>query len=105
MIKNLEQVVAMVLTSLPDQHPRMLRAKSMECITLVGMATGKEKFRADANQVGVSCLFLYFVKQECKFVLCNATLSSFGKIVGLEREDRNLSTPASLLSIFFFLPG
>ncbi|KAG4915352.1 hypothetical protein JHK87_052909 [Glycine soja] len=99
MIKNLEQVVAMVLTSFPDQHPRvrwadinaieqlstdlgpdlqvkyhqgvlpalvgamddfqnprvqsnhMLRAASMECISLVGMAVGKEKFRANANQV------------------------------------------------------
>ncbi|KAG4912389.1 hypothetical protein JHK82_052978 [Glycine max] len=99
MIKNLEQVVAMVLTSFPDQHPRvrwadinaieqlstdlgpdlqvkyhqgvlpalagamddfqnprvqsnhMLRAASMECISLVGMAVGKEKFMANANQV------------------------------------------------------
>ncbi|KAI5410705.1 hypothetical protein KIW84_056011 [Lathyrus oleraceus] len=30
----------------------MLRAKSMECISLVGMAVGKEKFRADAKQDG-----------------------------------------------------
>ncbi|GLT69348.1 hypothetical protein SLA2020_415060 [Shorea laevis] len=29
----------------------MLRAKSMECISLVGMAVGKEKFRDDAKQV------------------------------------------------------
>jgi len=94
-----------ILVNATDKFNRMLHAASIECISLAGMVVGKEKFRADANQVGVSCLFLYFVKQECKFVLCNATLSSFGKIVGLEREDRNLSTPASLLSIFFFLPG
>ncbi|KAJ7976391.1 importin-5-like [Quillaja saponaria] len=30
---------------------RMLRAKSMECISLVGMAVGKDKFRNDAKQV------------------------------------------------------
>ncbi|KAI5410708.1 hypothetical protein KIW84_056014 [Lathyrus oleraceus] len=32
----------------------MLRAKSMECISLDGMAVGKEKFRADAKQNRVS---------------------------------------------------
>ena len=34
-----------------DKAKRMLRAKSMECISLVGMAVGKEKFRDDAKQV------------------------------------------------------
>nr|XP_029123663.1 importin-5 isoform X2 [Elaeis guineensis] len=34
-----------------DKSKRMLRAKSMECISLVGMAVGKEKFREDAKQV------------------------------------------------------
>jgi hypothetical protein len=29
----------------------MLRAKSMECISLVGMAVGKDKFRDDAKRV------------------------------------------------------
>ena len=53
-----------ILVNATDKSNRMLRAKSMECISLVGMAVGKEKFRADAKQVGVSCLFLYFVKQE-----------------------------------------
>ena len=32
----------------------MLRAKAMECISFVGMAVGKEKFRDDAKQV--SCI-------------------------------------------------
>jgi len=57
-----------ILVNATDKSNRMLRAKSMECISLVGMAVGKEKFRADAKQVGVSCLFLYFVKQECMSV-------------------------------------
>jgi len=46
----------------------MLRAKAMECISLVGMAVGKEKFRDDAKQVNfnlvhsvVSCVSFYFL--------------------------------------------
>lgn len=34
-----------------DKSNRILRAKAMECISLVGMAVGKEKFRDDAKQV------------------------------------------------------
>ncbi|OUZ99546.1 HEAT [Macleaya cordata] len=40
-----------ILLNATDKSNRMLRAKSMECISLVGMAVGKEKFRADAKQV------------------------------------------------------
>ncbi len=29
----------------------LLRAKAMECISLVGMAVGKERFRGDAHEV------------------------------------------------------
>ncbi|CAA7395378.1 unnamed protein product [Spirodela intermedia] len=40
-----------ILMTASDKSRRMLRAKSMECISLVGMAVGKEKFRDDAKQV------------------------------------------------------
>ncbi|KAE8649420.1 hypothetical protein Csa_021659 [Cucumis sativus] len=40
-----------ILVNATDKTKRMLRAKSMECISLVGMAVGKEKFRDDAKQV------------------------------------------------------
>ncbi|KAL2633872.1 hypothetical protein R1flu_005351 [Riccia fluitans] len=40
-----------ILINANDKANRMLRAKSMECISLVGMAVGKEKFRDDAKQV------------------------------------------------------
>ncbi|MBA0747815.1 hypothetical protein Gogos_004697 [Gossypium gossypioides] len=40
-----------ILVNATDKSNRMLRAKSLECISLVGMAVGKEKFRADAKQV------------------------------------------------------
>jgi hypothetical protein len=34
----------------PPQH-RLLRAKALECISLVGMAVGRERFRGDAQHV------------------------------------------------------
>eukprot|EP00667_Euglena_gracilis_P001769 EG_transcript_1769 len=34
-----------------DKQDRMLRAKAMECVTLIGMSVGKDKFAADAKQV------------------------------------------------------
>ncbi|ONM59011.1 Importin-5 [Zea mays] len=40
-----------ILMHATDKSNRMLRAKSMECISLVGMAVGKDKFRDDARQV------------------------------------------------------
>ncbi|KAF7119802.1 hypothetical protein RHSIM_Rhsim13G0232100 [Rhododendron simsii] len=40
-----------ILMNATDKSNRMLRAKAMECISLVGMAVGKEKFREDAKQV------------------------------------------------------
>ncbi|KAJ3674613.1 hypothetical protein LUZ60_005229 [Juncus effusus] len=40
-----------ILINATDKSNRMLRAKSMECISLVGMAVGKDKFRDDAKQV------------------------------------------------------
>ncbi|XP_050233599.1 uncharacterized protein LOC126682090 [Mercurialis annua] len=40
-----------ILVNANDKSNRMLRAKAMECISLVGMAVGKDKFRDDARQV------------------------------------------------------
>nr|XP_043633893.1 importin-5-like [Erigeron canadensis] len=40
-----------ILVNANDKANRMLRAKSMECISLVGMAVGKDKFKDDAKQV------------------------------------------------------
>ncbi|KAK6925778.1 Importin repeat 4 [Dillenia turbinata] len=40
-----------ILMNANDGSSRMLRAKAMECISLIGMAVGKEKFRDDAKQV------------------------------------------------------
>ncbi|KAL6519655.1 hypothetical protein OROHE_017345 [Orobanche hederae] len=40
-----------ILVNATDKSNRMLRAKAMECISLVGMAVGKEKFKEEAKQV------------------------------------------------------
>ncbi|GJW24319.1 importin-5-like protein, partial [Tanacetum coccineum] len=40
-----------ILINANDKANHMLRAKAMECISLVGMAVGKDKFRYDAKQV------------------------------------------------------
>lgn len=49
-----------ILINANDKSNRMLRAKSMECISLVGMAVGKDKFRDDAKQVTINNM-LYIV--------------------------------------------
>lgn len=49
-----------ILMNATDKSNRMLRAKSMECISLVGMAVGKQKFKDDAKQVMVRWLPLYY---------------------------------------------
>jgi len=40
-----------VLVNANGKEYRMLRGKAMECITLIGVAVGKEKFYADAKEV------------------------------------------------------
>lgn len=40
-----------ILVNANDKSNRMLRAKAIECLSLVGMAVGKEKFGQDAKQV------------------------------------------------------
>jgi hypothetical protein len=40
-----------IVTSANDEACRMLRAKALECATLVGMAVGKERFRPHARAV------------------------------------------------------
>lgn len=48
-----------ILVNANDKANRMLRAKSMECISLVGMAVGKDKFRDDAKQVTINNIYTF----------------------------------------------
>ncbi|RVW46937.1 Importin-5 [Vitis vinifera] len=52
-----------ILVNANDKSNRMLRAKSMECISLVGMAVGKEKFRDDAKQ-DVSSFLIFVIDRD-----------------------------------------
>eukprot|EP00798_Chlamydomonas_sp_ICE-L_P025737 gene25737-11397_t len=40
-----------ILVGATDKSHRLLRAKALECISLVGMAVGRDRFRADARKV------------------------------------------------------
>lgn len=40
-----------ILYSSASKVEQLLRAKALECVSLVGMAVGKERFRADAQEV------------------------------------------------------
>ena len=40
-----------VLYSASSKAEQLLRAKALECVSLVGMAVGKERFRSDAQEV------------------------------------------------------
>jgi len=46
---NVMPYLKAMLLNCTDKSNRMLHAKSMECISLVGMAVGKEKFGQDAK--------------------------------------------------------
>lgn len=40
-----------LLSSASQKSHQLLRAKALECISLVGMAVGRDRFRADAHEV------------------------------------------------------
>jgi hypothetical protein len=40
-----------ILSNANDKSHALLRAKALECISLVGMAVGREQFRQDAHRV------------------------------------------------------
>ncbi len=39
------------ILSVAEQSHALMRAKALECISLVGMAVGRDRFRSDAQQV------------------------------------------------------
>lgn len=62
-----------ILMNATDKSSRMLRAKSMECISLVGMAVGKQKFRDDAKQVMIFLLPWFIYISCCKNFPCQVS--------------------------------
>ena len=52
-----------IMTGTTDDDHRAMRAKAMECVSIVGMAVGKERFRPDAPKVMEA---LAFIQQHTK---------------------------------------
>jgi len=52
-----------ILTQANRKEQRMLRAKAMECISLIGMAVGKDKFRARRTPGKTFSCFPFLVKK------------------------------------------
>lgn len=60
-----------VLYSASSKAEQLLRAKALECVSLVGMAVGKERFRADAQEV------MAFMQQLQVSFLCSFLPSTY----------------------------
>ncbi|MBA0687112.1 hypothetical protein Goari_014674, partial [Gossypium aridum] len=73
-----------ILVNANDKSNRMLRAKAMECISLVGMAVGKEKFRDDAKQTITSKLIYYLGENTLDPIEC---LNNFFSITTNKPHD------------------
>ncbi|KAH7315386.1 hypothetical protein KP509_21G047300 [Ceratopteris richardii] len=69
-----------ILMNATDKSDRMLRAKSMECISLIGMAVGKEMFGQDAKQVMDVLMSLQGTQLEHDDPIVNYMLQAWGRI-------------------------
>ncbi|RLN15504.1 HEAT repeat, putative [Panicum miliaceum] len=83
-----------ILMNATDKSNRMLRAKSMECISLVGMAVGKQKFKDDAKQVMEVLMTLQGSQMEAddpitSYMLQSAQLKPDVSVTSAGPEDEN----------------
>ncbi|RZC82848.1 hypothetical protein C5167_045640, partial [Papaver somniferum] len=76
-----------ILLNATDKSNRMLRAKSMECISLVGMAVGKEKFRDDAKQVMEVLMTLQGSELETDDPTISYMLQAWARLCKCLRQD------------------
>ncbi|XP_057469428.1 uncharacterized protein LOC130758510 [Actinidia eriantha] len=70
----------LLLKSETETSDRMLFAYSMECITMVGMAVGKEKFKDDAQQVVEVLISLQQFELETDDPLRRQLLQAWGRL-------------------------
>lgn len=70
----------LLLKSENEESSRMLVSKAMECITMVGMAVGKEKFREDALQVVEVLISLQPSKLEKDDPMRRQLLQAWGRL-------------------------
>ena len=88
-----------VLSAASDRSHALLRAKALECISLVGMAVGREQFRDDAHAVMQLMQSLQARKlgsPSCtRAALCRARLAAQHLLQHLECTHRHMhSTPS-----------
>ncbi|KAB5529553.1 hypothetical protein DKX38_019634 [Salix brachista] len=76
-----------ILINANDKSNRMLRAKSMECISLVGMAVGKDKFRDDAKQVMDVLMSLQGSQMEADDPTTSYMLQAWARLCKCLRQD------------------
>ncbi|XVF56868.1 hypothetical protein PTKIN_Ptkin06aG0154900 [Pterospermum kingtungense] len=76
-----------ILVNATDKSNRMLRAKAMECISLVGMAVGKDKFRDDAKQVMEVLMSLQGSQMESDDPTTSYTLQAWARLCKCLGQD------------------
>ncbi|KAF2535051.1 hypothetical protein F2Q68_00022330 [Brassica cretica] len=89
-----------ILMNATDKSKRMLRAKSMECISLVGMAVGKDKFRDDARQVMEVLMSLQGSEMEADDPITSYMLQAWARLCNMETiilGDKRIGIKTSVL--------
>ncbi|XP_013628816.1 PREDICTED: importin-5-like isoform X2 [Brassica oleracea var. oleracea] len=76
-----------ILMNATDKSKRMLRAKSMECISLVGMAVGKDKFKEDARQVMEVLMSLQGTEMEADDPITSYMLQAWARLCKCLGQD------------------
>ncbi|CAN7005786.1 unnamed protein product [Brassica rapa subsp. trilocularis] len=76
-----------ILMNATDKSKRMLRAKSMECISLVGMAVGKDKFKDDARQVMEVLMSLQGTEMEADDPITSYMLQAWARLCKCLGQD------------------
>lgn len=71
-----------ILQHANDKSHRMLRAKALECISLVGMAIGRDRFREDAHAVMRYIQSLQVREQAHAFYMWTFQMCSYTSIQG-----------------------
>ncbi|XP_047316709.1 importin-5-like [Impatiens glandulifera] len=76
-----------ILVNATDKSNRMLRAKAMECISLVGMAVGKDKFREDAKHVMDVLMSLQGTQMESDDPIASYMLQAWARLCKCLGQD------------------
>ena len=76
-----------ILRDAKDKTHRMLRAKAMECTSLIGMAVGRDRFMPDAREVMELLLSLQTEKQEDDDMTASYMLQAWARLCKTLGQD------------------